>query len=60
MMAELKPCPFCGSKAVIQRNGSYHRVCCPNIQDCPIEPRTHWVLNQESAIKAWNRRVSNG
>ncbi len=54
-MLELKPCPFCGDKGVMQRNGHCFRVCCPN-RDCPIEPRTHWFLNYLLAIEAWNRR----
>ena len=56
---ELKPCPFCGDKGVVQRSGHCFRVCCSN-RDCPIEPRTHWFFNHLSAIKDWNRRAENG
>ncbi len=59
MMAELKPCPFCGYKGIMQRNGHCFRVYCPN-KDCPIEPKTHWFLNHLLAIEAWNRRADNG
>lgn len=58
-MDKLKPCPFCGDKGVMQRNGHCFRACCPN-RDCPIEPRTHWFLNHLLAIEAWNRRADNG
>lgn len=59
MMTELKPCPFCGYKGIMQRNGHCFRVYCPN-KDCPIEPKTHWFLNHLLAIEAWNRRADNG
>lgn len=59
MMAELKPCPFCGYKGIMQRNGHCFRVYCPN-KDGPIEPKTHWFLNHLLAIEAWNRRADNG
>lgn len=56
---ELKPCPFCGDKGVVQRSGYCFWVCCSN-RDCPIEPRTHWFSNYLSAIKVWNRRADSG
>lgn len=57
-MPELKPCPFCGDKGVVQRSGYCFRVCCSN-RDCPIEPRTHWFSNRLSAIETWNRRADD-
>lgn len=59
MMTELKHCPFCGDKGVMQRSGHCCRVYCQN-RECPIEPRTHWFLNPLLAIEAWNRRADNG
>jgi hypothetical protein len=56
---ELKPCPFCGDKGVVQRNGHCFRAYCPN-RDCPIEPRTHWFFNHLLAIETWNRRAEHG
>lgn len=56
---DLKPCPFCGKKAEIKN--VYHsgainlyKVICPT-------PRCYGsggnaFVDQESAIKAWNRR----
>lgn len=55
---KLKPCPFCGDKGAMQRNGYCFRVYCTN-RDCPIEPRTHWFLNPLSAIETWNRRAEH-
>ena len=56
MMAELKPCPFCGGKAIFV-GGSLcdHRqvyIACENncVEQCFIKPR-------EEAIEAWNRRA---
>lgn len=65
----LKPCPFCGGKAVIVVNYSEilptHRVKCVV---CNAQMGTHHVCydgrgarffqNEEEAINAWNRRVT--
>ena len=69
MSRELKPCPFCGGKAVIVVNYSErlptHRVKCVV---CNAQMGTHHVCydgrgtrffqNDEEAINAWNRRVT--
>lgn len=58
-MAELKPCPFCGGKAIIEHthlcNRKRTQVIC---QKCGA---THGYCGTESAaIKKWNRRADNG
>ena len=66
---ELKPCPFCGSEAVIiPTSRCSGRIVC--IGDCGIrtgkfwdEPMTEPEENQakwrDLAIEAWNRRAEN-
>lgn len=64
-MAELKPCPFCGGKAIIRycENGDRYRsniyypskrgaVIC---EKCRVE--THVYSRASKAVNAWNRRV---
>ncbi len=58
--ANLKPCPFCGGKAVIKRaehggivcsSGSCGNCCCPGYVDCvPPQPETE-------AVSPWSRRA---
>ena len=62
MANELKPCPFCGSKARMwpsqtksDSEGSYEIIGCSNI-DCLIEPTTEEYLPYAEAIAAWNTR----
>lgn len=63
-MAELKPCPFCGGKAVLEhdydgRGYSYIRCC-----GCFIKGNRFSVkfdkASDDEAIEAWNRRASDG
>ena len=63
-MAELKPCPFCGSKSVriyaydpfdgYQGNLTVHRVHCT---ECGAHVQQDKVMD---AIEAWNRRAEDG
>lgn len=67
MAEELKPCPFCGGKAVVtfKRNSqSYdgqkggHRIECENrMTTCSMNMRTHHASQERKAVKAWNKRV---
>ena len=59
-MEELKPCPFCGGRAKINSRptslyceGRAYQVQCTF---CGATIPEFW--NQESVIKAWNRRES--
>lgn len=58
-MAELKPCPFCGGKAVMQSFSTQrekcirYRVICDK---CGVE--NGWEhFKSEEAAEAWNRRA---
>ena len=53
-MTELKPCPFCGNKAMIFNSSFGYFVSC-NV--CEVE--TPAFEYRETAIEAWNRRVNN-
>lgn len=65
-MAELKPCPFCGSTPVLvdfkpygEKCASMYKVECTN-ENCMCKPDTYEYLLEEKAIDAWNRRADNG
>ena len=58
-MAELKPCPFCGGKAQIEKNEDFVDVSCKDMfcrgwTSC-LEYKT-----KQQAIEAWNRRAEDG
>ena len=58
-MAELKPCPFCGTKNAHLRVNldHFYYVLCEK-DGCHV--RTDGHLNKEAAIEAWNRRAEDG
>jgi Lar family restriction alleviation protein len=49
MATELKPCPFCGGKAVMYGQVFYYIVC----KSCGVE--TQGTYSEQSAAEAWNR-----
>lgn len=51
---ELKPCPFCGGRAVLQENNHYTDVWSAMCRNCYSESDRYHTI--ESAIEAWNRR----
>lgn len=60
-MAELKPCPFCGAKPILDeisdwRWGTGYEIHCP---DETVEVGTKRFRTKIGAIRAWNRRISN-
>ena len=60
MTTELKPCPFCGGEACIQRHefigytDTFGVVCL----DCCAETR-QFFTDKKVAVRAWNRRAKN-
>lgn len=63
MSEELKPCPICGKKPVIEHwssGGMMFMVKCNN-QDCPV-PIASYPKGRDlnMVIKAWNRRANDG
>lgn len=60
MDEELKPCPFCGGEACIQRHefigytDTFGVVCL----DCCAETR-QFFTHKKVAVRAWNRRASD-
>ena len=52
-MTDLKPCPFCGGKA-IERYGPESWIECTECHACSA-----MHTNIEISIIEWNRRVSN-
>jgi hypothetical protein len=67
-MTDLKPCPFCGGKAVHTLKFEWdeslpkaHRFECERrFDDCPMNARTHHHEEKEGAAKAWNTRAALG
>lgn len=75
-MTELKPCPFCGSKAITQVNFRYHDLIKTELEvkvrcsKCSTDKSK--IINIcgksfdefesyfKAVIEAWNRRVNNG
>lgn len=59
-MNELKPCPFCGSVAVLYKNpkDTYKPYCviCQN-GECSCNARIPYCDTEEDAVRQWNRRV---
>lgn len=61
---ELKPCPFCGEKAVKSSwfspsNDTLYQVSCEN-DHCQLQPSTAWKRSDDDVVRAWNRRTDNG
>ena len=56
MMAELKPCPFCGGEDLMMvDDDDYFFVGCNTCDTCGPGEGT-----EEEAIEAWNKRADNG
>lgn len=59
---ELKPCPFCGGKAVIHVNDGVRVICkeCGAMTKCLIDVTTYGRPTGSaigSVVDAWNRRA---
>ena len=62
-MEELKPCPFCGGKAVLKKvatgigqDGYWYYVRCASI-NCTVHVSTCSRPTEKEAVEIWNRRV---
>lgn len=53
-MAEIKPCPFCGNKPIMEQPESDVHMGCWN-PDCVFQPSGNFDTKQD-AIEAWNKR----
>jgi Lar family restriction alleviation protein len=62
---DLKPCPFCGRKALKtswyrpDTNVLYQVSCSDKSSDCVVHPETSWYTDEKKAIDAWNRRAND-
>lgn len=55
-MDELKPCPFCGGEAKVQRFPHNYAVYCTECYASTIQ----FKPTDKEAVEAWNRRTDNG
>lgn len=60
-MEKLKPCPFCGGEASLERShhtvfGDGYWVECENT-NCPCNPHTIDFRDEDMAVNAWNERL---
>ena len=55
---ELKPCPFCGRKAILRHDSSGFYAKCGNSM-CSVMPTTWYFDEEEKVIEAWNRRAND-
>jgi len=63
----LKPCPFCGTAAILERKFCGEcdcpiiRIRCPNELTCGLQPYTIWVgdceENLNKIVSEWNCRA---
>jgi hypothetical protein len=63
-MGPLRPCPFCGSAAALERSPWLQesiRILCGN-DGCGVRPRTEYLLAcyADELCAAWNARPSAG
>lgn len=61
MSDKLKPCPFCGGEASLERShhtvfGDGYWVECENA-NCPCNPHTIDYRDEDMAVNAWNERL---
>lgn len=56
-MTELKPCPFCGGKVIVEPDEGWYWEwhIFHDVEGCPLGRSRHFETEEE-AIAAWNRR----
>lgn len=57
-MAELKPCPFCGGKAMLIWLPYSRKIFVKCAEQCCKQNTIY--KSREEAIEAWNRRAEDG
>ena len=61
---ELKPCPFCGGKAILAHDLAGPGASYIRCEKCGLESvrfiKSFEVASDDEAIKYWNRRADNG
>ena len=61
---ELKPCPFCGGKAILTHDNAGLGASYIRCERCGLESvrfiKSFEVASDDQAIKYWNRRADNG
>ena len=61
---ELKPCPFCGGKAILDHDYAGNGMSYIRCEKCGLESvhfiKSFEVASDDQAIKYWNRRDDNG
>lgn len=65
MESELKPCPFCGGKAIMEGKrttaGTHYVVRCADPDNCPADNvKTKKFFIRAIAISVWNRGSDHG
>lgn len=55
-MTELKPCPFCGGKAVKVVDEIFEKLCGVKCFNC--DAMIDAKFDFDEAVKRWNRRVT--
>lgn len=58
-MAELKPCPFCGGRAFIDRYMQPKEEWRISCMDCPTRFGRYAGLSKKEVTEAWNKRAEN-
>lgn len=59
MTKKLKRCPFCGEKAILEKDGRGFRVICSRDNEeymGNLVVGTEWYTKEEYAIETWNTR----
>ena len=64
MSERLKPCPFCGGTAKVQRSYGFYKVYCTECKATNLKLVVGGTCldsykTRQEAIEAWNRRTDN-
>lgn len=61
MSEQIKPCPWCGNKAMLRYIDGEKKLwyirCSSTSKNCPVIPCTWVTDSEEEAIKDWNTRL---